>query len=84
MGLDSESMSTWGAGAKCFFKQGMNPYRRFFMAIFHSIGITYKEYLADQRKVRQLNSLLAELSGRKIEEFEQTGTIEKLIKGEQK
>jgi hypothetical protein len=79
VGLISQSWGTWGIGAKCFFRKGMSPFGRWLMSFVHSIGITYKEHLADQKKVKQLNSLLAELSGRKIEEFEQTVTMERLI-----
>jgi len=81
-GLDSQSMPTLGVGAKSFFEVGMNQWLRWLMAIFHSIGITYKEHLADRQQVKQLNSLLAKLSGRKVEEFEQTIQMEKLIKEE--
>ena len=35
--------------------------------------------LADRKQVQQLNGLLAQLTGRKIEEFEQTVQMEKLI-----
>ncbi len=79
VGLMSQSWPTWGIGAKCFFEQGMSPYWRWLTAIFHSMGITYKEHFADRKKVKQLNSLLAELSGRRVEEFEQTVTMERLI-----
>ena len=78
-GLMSQGWSAWGIGAKCFFKQGMSPIWRFLMSVVHQIGITYKEHLADPKMVKQLNSLLAELSGRKIEEFEQTVTMEKFM-----
>jgi hypothetical protein len=79
VGLISQSWATSGIGAKCFFRKGMSPFWRWLMSFVHSIGITYKENLADQKKVKQLNSLLAELSGRKIEEFEQTVTMERLM-----
>jgi hypothetical protein len=80
VGLISQSWTAWGIGAKCFFKQGMGPFWRWLMSFFHQIGITYKEHLADPKKVKQLNSLLAELSGRRIEEFEQTVTMERFVK----
>lgn len=82
VGLMSQHMPTVGVGAKCFFEQGMRPYRRLLMAIFHSMGITYKEHLADRNKVKQLNILLAELSGRRLEEIEHTGRLEKFLKVE--
>jgi len=77
-GLGS-GMSISGYGTKFFFKQGMSTYWLIPMAFFHSMGITYHEYFADQRKVKQLNSLLAELTGRKVAEFEKMGTMKKLI-----
>jgi hypothetical protein len=73
-----------GVRKKGFFKQGRNPYWGWIPAMFRLTGISYSEMYADQGRVRRLNCLLAELSGRKIEEFEQTATIEKLIKGGQK
>ena len=82
VGLISQSWPTWGIGAKCFFKQGMSPFWRLLIAVVHQIGITYKEHLADPTKVKKLNSLLAELSGRKIEEFEQTVTMERFVKND--
>ena len=66
-------------GTKFFFKQGMSTYWLIPMAFCHSMGITYHEYFADERKVKQLNSLLAELTGRKVAEFEKMGTMKKLI-----
>jgi hypothetical protein len=84
VGLMSQGWSAMGIGAKCFFKQGMGPFWRFLMSFVHQIGITYKEHLADPKKVKQLNSLLAELSGRRIEEFEQTVTMEKFIKDQKR
>ena len=47
-------------------------------------AIVYDEYLADREEARKLNSLLAELSGRRVEEFERFGTttMERFINGE--
>jgi hypothetical protein len=80
VGLISQGWSAWGIGAKCFLKQGMSPFWRFLMSFVHQIGVTYKEHLADPKKVKRLNSLLADLSGRKVEEFEQTVTMERFMK----
>jgi hypothetical protein len=77
-GLGS-GMSIAHFGTKYFFKQGMRTYWLFPMAFFHSMGITYLEYFADERKVKQMNILLAELTGRKVAEFEKRGVMEKLI-----
>jgi hypothetical protein len=47
------------------------------------IGVFYNEMLADQDDVKKLNTLLADLTGRKVEEFEQPRTrIDRLIQGE--
>jgi hypothetical protein len=78
VGLDS-GMSISGYGAKYFFEQGMSRYWRGLAICFHSMGITYQEYFADEREVKRLNGLLAELTGRKVEEFEQMGRMERLI-----
>jgi hypothetical protein len=43
-------------------------------------GIFWCEDLADPKEVKKLNSLLAHLCGRKIQEIEQPATIKKLIK----
>jgi hypothetical protein len=77
-------MSISGYGAKSFFEQGMSPYWLLPMTFFHSMGITYHEYFADESEVKRLNALLAELSGRKIEEFEQMLKMEKFIEGEKR
>jgi hypothetical protein len=82
-GLGS-GMSISGYGTKSFFEQGMSPYWLVPMAFFHSMGITYHEYFADERRVKRLNDLLAELSGRKIEEFDKMGTMERFIKEDRK
>lgn len=71
-----------GIGKKSFFEQGRNPYWGWLPAMFHISGISYNEQFADRKKVKQLNSLLAELSGRKVEEFEQTVTMDRLVKKE--
>ena len=47
--------------------------------------VSYYDQLADPKDVKRLNLLLAELSGRKPEEFEQCGTImDPLIRKEKK
>jgi hypothetical protein len=43
-------------------------------------GVNYNEELADPKDVLNLNSLLAELSGRKVEEFEETTRLKTFIK----
>jgi hypothetical protein len=49
------------------------------------VGISYDEMLADQDDVKKLNTLLADLTGRKVEEFEQPIIrIERLIEQEYK
>ena len=50
------------------FKKIFNHSTNVLIAPFR--GIFYDEYLADREDVRKLNSLLADLSGRKIEDFE--------------
>jgi hypothetical protein len=48
-------------------------------------GVSYNEKLADPNDVKRLNSLLAALTGRKVEEFEQgDAMIDNLIKQENK
>jgi hypothetical protein len=82
VGLACE-MSWWGTGGKCFFERGMSPHWRtlfpYVLLFFRNIGITYIEYFASETRVKQLNALLAELSGRKVEEFEKMGTMKRLI-----
>lgn len=80
-GLGS-GMSISGYGTKYFFEQGMSPYWLLPMTFFHSMGITYHEYFADEREVKRLNGLLAELTGRKVEEFKKMGTMKRLIERE--
>ena len=79
VGLKSRSAPTAGVGSKYFFTVDRKPYWGRLAAMFYITGITYQEHFADQKQVRQMNSLLAELSGRKVEEFEQTVTMERLI-----
>ncbi|WP_041286485.1 hypothetical protein [Desulfomonile tiedjei] len=43
-------------------------------------AIMYDEYLADGKAVTKLNALLAELSGRRIEEFEGKTDMDPFIK----
>jgi len=46
-------------------------------------GVQYDDSLADKEDVRKLNSFLAELTGRRVEEFEKTAiTLDPLIKKE--
>lgn len=80
VGLIKLCMPTWGVGGKWFFDQRTSRYWRSFIVIFHSMGITYLENLADRKKARQLDLLLAELSGRSVQEFEKGGTMEVLMK----
>lgn len=82
VGLAYETDRLFGVGKKRFFAQGRNSVREWLLGTFHIAGISYKEHFADRGQVKQLNALLAELSGRKVEEFEQTGTMERLIKEE--
>gem|GEM_PF-2466967 len=82
-GLSSKVSSAWGLGKKWFFEHGKNSaWERILSAFFFTTGISYQEHFADRRQVKQLNSLLAELSGRKIEEFEKSGIMERLIRKE--
>jgi len=82
LGLGSRCSPQLGIGGKYFFERGMNPSWRALAPYLYMIGITYQESFADRRDVKQLNTLLAQLSGRKVEEFEQTVTMGKLIKDE--
>jgi hypothetical protein len=79
VGLRCQNMMD--VGKKGVFKQGRNQYWGWIPSMFLVTGIRYNEAFADQEKVKRPNSLLAELSGRKIEEFQQTGTMERMIKG---
>jgi hypothetical protein len=59
-----------GAGGKSFFNKDTNEYLGWLTRLFHLTGITYLEHLADPQDVKELNILLADLSGRKVEDFE--------------
>jgi hypothetical protein len=78
--LVSKNMPTLGIGAKHFYEQETHPGWHWLPDAPYKPGVFYGESFADRKKVKQFNSLLAELSGRKIEEFEQTGTMERLLK----
>ncbi len=82
LGLDCRSTSKLGIGGKYFFEQGMSPSRRALAPYLYIIGITYQESFADREQVKQLNSLLAELSGRQVEELEKKGIMEPFIRKE--
>jgi len=82
LGIDSRCSPQLGIGGKYFFEQGMSQSLRALMPYFYITGITYQESFADRRDVKQLNSLLAELSGRHVEEFEKKCIMEALIKEE--
>jgi hypothetical protein len=82
--LDSRCSPKSGVGGKYFFQRGMSPYWRALMPYCYFSGITYQESFADKNEVKQLNSLLAKLSGRRIEEFEQTVTLEKFIEDQKR
>lgn len=66
-----------GSG-KCFMKQDANRWFGFLR------GIAYDEYVAESGNVRRLNSVLADLTGRKASDFEQSIiSWKKLIKEDQ-
>jgi hypothetical protein len=74
-----------GAGTKTFYNQESLPSFVLWalLGTFFRGGICYTEHFADPKDVKELNRLLAELSGRKVEEFERSRILmPKLIKGE--
>jgi hypothetical protein len=75
--------SRLGGGAKTFYNQESYPSFVLWrlLGTFFRGGVCYSETLADPKDVKELNRLLAELSGRKVEEFERPRiSMPKLIK----
>jgi hypothetical protein len=80
VGLRCQNVPELGIGKKGFFRLGRNSVWCWIMDMFRITGISYNEQFADPIEVRKLNILLAELSGRSSDEFEQTVTMKRLIK----
>ncbi|MFZ5864783.1 MAG: hypothetical protein ACOYXY_02770 [Thermodesulfobacteriota bacterium] len=78
--LRSMAMTSSGLGKKGISDRNTNAYLAWVPSFFNLTGISYLEYLAYTDDVKRLNILLAQLSGRSVEEFEQTTTMERLIK----
>jgi hypothetical protein len=72
--------SDFGWGAKGIFDGQPNRYWGWLPITFHLTGIDYKDHFADRKDVGKMNSLLAALSGRKVEEFERNMKMQKLMK----
>ncbi|AFM25501.1 hypothetical protein [Desulfomonile tiedjei] len=70
---------TLGVCGKSISNQNLNEHWGWILNVFLLSGVSYLEHLADPKDVKKLNSLLAEISGRKIEDFEQTAMFRKLI-----
>jgi hypothetical protein len=74
-----------GAGGKTLFNKDTNVYLGWLLRLFHLTGITYAEHFADPEAVKKLNTILADLSGRKVEDFEARRiSMDKLIEGDKK
>lgn len=74
-----ENCSRCGASTKLFSDQDSNS-PNWLRLLFPTRVISYAEHFADPEDVKELNRLLADLSGRKVEEFEETARLKTLIK----
>jgi hypothetical protein len=71
---------TLGVRGKSITNQDMNVHWGWIFSVFLLGGISYLEHLADPRDVKELNGLLAEISARNTEDFEQTVVFDSIIK----
>jgi len=69
-----------GLSSKSIVHSGSNVHWGWLADAFRFTAIHYHEHFAHPDDVRKMNSLLAELSGRKIEEFERSTTMQRLMK----
>jgi hypothetical protein len=69
------AIAGYAIGVGRFKFRSYNKYKRIFdrrtNVAWSYMGVFYDEMLADQDDVKKLNTLLADLTGRKVEEFEQ-------------
>jgi hypothetical protein len=78
--LQSEYYS--GMGSKSFYKQNSNPQWDWLLSFFLFTKISYGEYFTDPANLKEFHSALAQLTGRRVEEFDGSGTMKTLVKKE--
>jgi hypothetical protein len=79
--LISRAIPSLGIGGKIFVREDLKSYYRALRPFCPFItGVSYNELFARPEDVRKMNELLAELSGRKVEDFEGTSRLESFIK----
>ena len=78
--IGSRMSDVLGLGKKGICHSEFNVHWGWLSSIFRLTAVEYQEHFADPNDVKKMNSLLAELSGRKVEEFEQSMTMQRLMK----
>jgi hypothetical protein len=73
--IGSRMSDVLGLGKKAICHSEFNVNWGWLSSIFRLTAVEYQEHFADPNDVKKMNSLLAELSGRRVEEFEQSMTM---------